>query len=374
MIYYPSLDGLRALAVMIVLVAHAGFPFPQSGGVGVDIFFVLSGFLITSILADEARQGRIYFRNFYARRMLRLMPGLLLACLFVLVTTWVIHRQLDVVPEVAALTYTTNWIRAFTEIRLEPLEHCWSLAIEEQYYLIWPIVILAVETTFHDNRRNALCLLAVSAALGLYRFACVGLYSEKRIYFGLDTHADGLVLGGALAYAINFIRLERPLSQSACVMLSYLLTPVALGVLLYAMWQWPWWSPVTGRIGYSLVAIAAAVVVADLTVGRYSFLRILFRSWALIQIGRISYGIYLLHMPVFVTADAFLPEMGFAKRAALKIVASILVAAMSYYLVERHFLRLKRCFSNPSRKVPPQTEAMPGELESTPAAVASVSE
>ena len=142
-VYYPSLDGLRTIAVGIVLCAHGGVPYFRSGGVGVDLFFVLSGFLITTILITErARTGTIVFRNFYARRFLRLAPALFLTCGFVGVAmTWAEGRFPG--TEIAlAMSYTANWAIAFYKYHLTWLNHCWSLSIEEQFYFIWPLAIL----------------------------------------------------------------------------------------------------------------------------------------------------------------------------------------------------------------------------------------
>lgn len=141
--YYPALDGLRTIAVGIVLCAHGGVTWFRSGGVGVDIFFVLSGFLITTILRTECqRTSGINFRNFYARRFLRLAPALFLTCAVVAVAKPAMGEPFPGTDIALALSYTANWAQALYGHYMTWLNHCWSLAIEEQFYLIWPLVIL----------------------------------------------------------------------------------------------------------------------------------------------------------------------------------------------------------------------------------------
>ena len=183
--YLPALDGVRALAIAIVLAAHGGVAWFRSGGVGVDLFFVLSGFLITSILAAEvAATGRIGFRNFYARRLLRLAPCLLLTCAFVAVARQVTTGQVPWSALVIALTYTANWVRAFSDADLSWLIHCWTLAIEEQFYLLWPPLLLLLERRVRDARTKGFLLVSAALLVAVYRAGMVGLYSD-----GLDTAA-----------------------------------------------------------------------------------------------------------------------------------------------------------------------------------------
>src|SRR5579883_1352567 len=140
--HYAALDGVRAIAVLMVISYHAGNPFHLNGGMGVIIFFVLSGFLITGILSEEIQNiGRIRFGNFYLRRVLRLMPALVLAtALFAVLFTYA-SKHFPGRVVLICLTYTANWIKALTQISLEWMDHCWSLACEEQFYLVWPLVV-----------------------------------------------------------------------------------------------------------------------------------------------------------------------------------------------------------------------------------------
>ena len=202
--YWSSLDGLRAFAVLIVLLSHAGVPLVHAGNIGVDVFFVLSGFLITGILSREYQtHARISLRNFYARRFLRLAPCLFLTCLVAATVTKTFYNFVPYDRLTIAMTYTANWAKALFDYNLGNLVHCWSLAIEEQYYLVWPLVVIALERSRLSSRGKCGTLLLIALLLALYRYAVVGTYSATRIYYGLDTHADGLVLGSALSYLVQ---------------------------------------------------------------------------------------------------------------------------------------------------------------------------
>lgn len=355
--YFPALDGVRALAIGIVLAAHGGVAWFRSGGVGVDLFFVLSGYLITSILAAEvAATGRLSFRNFYARRFLRLAPALLLTCAFVAVA---LHLTTGRVPWSAigiALTYTANWVRAFSDADLSWLIHCWTLAIEEQFYLFWPLVVLALERRVGDARTKGFLLVCGALLVAVYRAGMVGIYSDERINYGLDTRLDSLMAGAALAY---FARAwsAAPLAEDASRRLGRLAAPAAVLVLLLVPRIVTWYSPWMGRYGYVIVAVASAIVIADLVVGRHSLLARVF-SWApLVYIGRISYGLYLYHLPVYFLVEQHLPHLPFPARLALKLALSLGLAALSFQFLERPCLRLKARFEAAAPSAPRRAEA-----------------
>src|ERR1700677_2490575 len=204
---WPALDGLRAFAVLTVMAAHLNDPtlFP-GGGLGVDVFFVISGFLITSILLGEQdKRGRVGFGAFYARRALRLFPALVvvLAVVAVVCATdshiFLAHETLAGIPWI--VLYAGNWLRAFSHAAsLGVLGHTWSLAVEEQFYLIWPVIFVFGIGRIGDRRRAA--ALLVSAALAVMAYRAVVLahgWSINRVSNGSDTHCDGLLLGCALA-------------------------------------------------------------------------------------------------------------------------------------------------------------------------------
>ncbi|MBP7141853.1 MAG: acyltransferase [Opitutaceae bacterium] len=342
--YYPALDGVRTIAVGIVLCAHGGVSWFRSGGVGVDIFFVLSGFLITTILSNERqRTGSIRFRNFYARRFLRLAPALVLTCVLVAVAKAALGESFPSVDIALALTYTSNWARAFYNYQLTWLDHCWSLAIEEQFYLIWPLIVLAVERIARSPAAKAGLLIGGAAVIASYRAWHVGIWPDERINFGLDTRMDSLMAGASLSYLVKALPGGR-FPEGFSKWIGRLGAPAALLTLGVIPRIVTWYSPWMGWIGYVLVAGLAAIVLSDLIAGRHSLLAHPLASRPIVYIGKISYGIYLLHLPVYYIVEKFIPEAPLIVRFGWKVGVSLALASASYFWIERRFLRLKSRF------------------------------
>lgn len=342
--YYPALDGLRTIAVGIVLCAHGGVTYFRSGGVGVDIFFVLSGFLITTILiTEQGRTGSINFRNFYARRFLRLAPALVLACALAAIgTVWLEGRFPG--SEIAfSLSYTANWVQAFYGYHLGSLNHTWSLAVEEQFYVIWPVIMLGLCKLAPRSSVRVAVLLTGAAAIALYRAAMVGTYTDERINFGLDTRMDALMLGAALACLVGGLPGGR-LPDVAGKWLGRVVAPLMLVALLSVPNIVTWYSPWMGWIGYVLVGGAAALVVLDLVAGGHSRLGRVLAARPFVFIGRISYGVYLYHLPVYYAVEKLIPGESLAVRLTVKLVLTFALAIPSFYLVEQRFLKLKSRF------------------------------
>jgi peptidoglycan/LPS O-acetylase OafA/YrhL len=344
--YFKALDGLRAIAVFLVLLAHAQVPFLRSGGVGVDIFFVLSGFLITGILSKEYQQHqKICRKNFYIRRFLRLSPCLI-ACLILYAILSLLSGK-DIRWDVIAIsaTYTSNYARALFQYDLDSMSHCWSLAIEEQYYLIWPLVIYWVERTFKCNLIKFILLIAGAMTLAWYRSSVVGIFSSQRIYFGLDTHMDGLVIGSALAYLHSFAK-QNTIKDQFYRLLSYAVTPSSIACLVVIIMLTTWNSHWMGRFGFTMVGFASAAIIADLVASPYSLIRRPLEMHVLTYLGKISYGIYLYHVPVYHFVSHKLSFMEYHDRIIFMITASLGVASFSYHFIEKPFLRLKHRFSS----------------------------
>jgi peptidoglycan/LPS O-acetylase OafA/YrhL len=356
--HIPGLDGLRGFCVLIVLFGHSGLPYPMSGGAGVDLFFVLSGFLITRILhAERERTGGIHFKNFYVRRLLRLAPCLVLVCVYALVEALFLREPLPLAQIGWSLSYLANWGRALFGVDLAPLSHTWSLAIEEQFYLIWPLVILLVEACFRSPAAKAVLLLTLAFGLAAYRFAIVGHFSATRIYMGLDTHMDGLVLGAALSYGA--LAMKGGLSGNWSRLLGRVIAPAALLGVFLLMALMTWRNPWMGRVGFSLVACAGAVLVADLVLGRHSWIAPLLGGRAIRFLGKISYGTYLWHYPLYHTADRVFAGLPMAAMVAVKLVLSVAIATLSYYGFERRFLGWKGRFVSRTGFVPAVEAARP---------------
>lgn len=370
--YYPALDGLRTIAVGIVLCAHGGVSWFRSGGVGVDIFFVLSGFLITTILSGEhARRGDISFRNFYTRRFLRLAPALVLTCVLVGIAKPALGEPFPGTDILLALTYTANWAQALFGYYLSWLNHCWSLAIEEQFYLLWPWVILLLERKVRTPAAKAGWLLAGAACIAVYRALHVGVWTDERLNFGLDTRMDSLMTGAALSYVVQsslpmFLRLSPPQDDggeertsdkprdrssgqrgTASKLLGRLLAPLAPLALL-TLFTIPqivtWYSPWMGWIGYVIVAGLSAIVLADLVIGKHSLLAPVLATRPMVFVGKISYGVYLYHLPVYFAVEKLIPGSPLVVRLGWKVSVSLALATASYYLIEKRFLALKSRF------------------------------
>lgn len=341
--YYAALDGIRALAVLAVLIAHSAIPYPRSGGVAVDLFFVLSGFLITSVIVAGVRGRTFRFYNFYARRFLKLVPCLLTVCLFVFLT----HKCFGSVnwsAIILALKYTTNWATAVFHIDSGSLVHCWSLSIEEQYYLLWPLIVVAIEAKSRDNIRNGLVLVVFSLFAALYRSAFVGVADSVRINFPLDTRMSNLIMGSALSYLVREISVSDLHFKQISRVLAYAVCPLCVGVLVWIMFTWHWTEPRMGKIGYLLVGLSSSMIILDVTVGRHSMLRWPLELAVLRYIGRISYGIYLYHLPVYELMDYTFVDCWLPQKILTKIGCSIIIAAASFHVIELPFLRLKGRF------------------------------
>jgi peptidoglycan/LPS O-acetylase OafA/YrhL len=350
--YWKSLDGLRAIAVGIVMLAHAGLPFLRSGGAGVDIFFVLSGFLITGILSGEfQRYGSISRRNFYVRRILRLSPCLVACVLLFIVLSLVSFGSVRSDVVLISLTYTSNYARALYGYDLQSMAHCWSLAIEEQYYLAWPLVIVALERYLRTSLNKFLVLLSFALALALYRAAMVGTFSAERIYFALDTHMDGLVLGSALSYFVQFLSSieDRKTLDVFFKRVSRIALPVCILITLGLMYLITWHSPWMGRVGFALVAMASCVAILDLVASPYSLFRNLLETRALTYCGKISYGLYLYHFPIYTFVNYELRPFHWVYRVPIMVLASFAIASLSYHLFEKRFLPLKKHFGHQKR-------------------------
>jgi peptidoglycan/LPS O-acetylase OafA/YrhL len=328
----PALDGLRGVAVLAVLAFHCYWPVFRAGVLGVDLFFVLSGYLITALLLDEhQRRGRIDLAGFYLRRARRLFPalGALLAAAaalpFLLPGFPLAQQTRAAIP--AVVLYAANWVQAFQLWPLGMLVHSWSLAIEEQFYaLVLPAVLVARRLRLTHARGRAL-LLALAAAVAVARAACFARgVSTELLYHATIFRADALLIGCALA---TVLKLDAPGQAPRWLPASALAGGLALMGLAASLTAE---SPFLYLGGFTLVAAFSAVVVA-FAVHRPA--APLLSSRPLAWLGRISYGVYLWHLPLFVLVDTYAPP--FPGRDAAKFALAIAVAAASFRFVERPF-------------------------------------
>lgn len=346
--YHPQLDGLRGIAVLIVMFFHANAPFMRGGGVGVDIFFVLSGFLITILLVSEYENfGAVKLKRFYIRRALRLVPALLALVIMICVASYVMSPvygfRKNMVDSFITITYLTNWSRAFSLHTPDLVGHTWSLAVEEQFYLIWPPLFLLLFRVFKSKAvvfyaAIAIALLSWTVRVALYIHGA----THDRIYNGLDTRADALMFGCAVGLAFTSRRLMRDDDARLLKKILRVSAPVAAVALgVYAM-AGVWSDSYMFRFGLALNSLLALIVIMGLLVHPEGFLaRFMMQKW-LVWVGTLSYGLYLWHLPIFLTmarrnfSNLELNTIGFALTFA--------AASSSYYLLEKPLLRLKKRF------------------------------
>jgi peptidoglycan/LPS O-acetylase OafA/YrhL len=311
--YLPGLDGLRALAVLGVMFYHADMPWMPGGFLGVDVFFVLSGFLITSLLLEEFnRSGRINFKRFYIRRGRRLLPALLLMLAVVGAMAAFVYR--DAAPAfrtdaIASLFYVNNWWyiaadQSYFEFIGRPplLKHLWSLAIEEQFYLIWPLITLVL---LKFGKRRAVLFTALFGAIASTVWMGIlavsngypDLADPSRAYFGTDSHIMGLLLGAALATVWRPGRLSTKLAPGAQAMIMTIGVAALAGVL-WVFFQVGEFSSALYRGGFLAFAALVCVLLAAASHPGTPLGRMLgTQPWR--YIGQRSYGLYLWHWPVF---------------------------------------------------------------------------
>lgn len=348
--YQPALDGLRAIAVLMVLAFHAGLPWAVGGFLGVDVFFVLSGFLITRLLLEERDgTGRIAILRFYGRRALRLFPALfaLLLVAGASALLWLETPQRDWVLRDLWTTaaYQINWWRVFAPreaLALSPLDHTWSLAIEEQFYLLWPISLAALARL---GGPRAVALGAAAGALGsaLLRALLWESGGITRTYFGLDTHADGLLVGAAFA-AVTLSTLPARAPRRAALRAigpagQRAIGPAALLLVLGSAGFVQLEAGALHRAGYVAFALLVVLVIADVLEG--GLLARVLAAPPLVWIGRVSYGLYLWHWPVWWTLRFAAPSLGAGVTLAIYVATSFALAALSHRLIERPALRIK---------------------------------
>lgn len=349
--YEPSLDGVRAIAVLLVMAGHLGLVY--AGGLGVDIFFVLSGYLITAILVSEFyANGRISLTKFYARRALRILPAviLLLVALNLLVTITQPTEQAATfrLDSLGALFYIANWLRAFGR-DLGILGHLWSLSIEEQFYFFWPITLaFLLSRKLSANKIVWLIGLAVLLVNADRIYFYHGIESFNRIYNGLDTRADTLLIGCALGLSGYEI-----LSRRVFALLG-LIGAAFVGYVLFRSYPVPanLQVPFGLTVGGTLFAVGIAFSLAAILSSPQNIFARLLRVPPLVWTGRISYGLYLWHFPVFTFVADWFPALEPALLMTLKVAGTFLCATLSYYLLERPCLNFKTKFSVIRTRVP----------------------
>ena len=347
--YLPGLDGVRALAVIGVLLYHADLSWIPGGFLGVDVFFVLSGFLITSLILEEFdRSGRVDFRKFYLGRARRLLPALILVLVVVSLAAALVYqdaaRQLasDVV---ASIFYVNNWWyiaadQSYFEFIGRPplLKHLWSLAVEEQFYLVWPaIAFLAMRRFARKGVFAVAATLAILSTIWMLQLAVANGFPDfadpSRAYFGTDSHSMGLLIGAAMATFWRPGRMRRALPTGASV----IITAIGIAALLAVIWffvfvgEFTPWLYRGGFLGLALIVATLIAAASHPGVGLGKAMGT--QPWR--YIGQRSYGLYLWHWPVFMATrpGLDLPLDG-VPLLILRLGLTVGIAELSFRFVE----------------------------------------
>jgi peptidoglycan/LPS O-acetylase OafA/YrhL len=357
--HVPALDGLRGAAVLAVVLFHSD-GLLKGGYLGVDLFFVLSGYLITSILvAEHEKNGRIALGRFWVRRARRLLPALLAlmpgVALYALV--WAKYAELAGIraDALATLGYVANWRAIFTNksywdlfIAPSPLEHTWSLAIEEQFYVFFPL--LAAAALSRPSRSKT--LFRVTLGLGLASAALLAWKYDPgrtaRVYLGTDTRASGMLLGAALATRMSpDARLEG--SRGRALGFASLVACVLLGIA---------WAKLDGQDprlyhgGFFVTELLCLTVLAAAVMRPTSLVARFFSLAPLRAVGNVSYGVYLWHWPVFVVMTPDGVHVGPWALFALRVSLTFAIALVSYRFLETPIRKKGLPFGKPGILVP----------------------
>jgi peptidoglycan/LPS O-acetylase OafA/YrhL len=343
--HVAALDGIRGLAVVGVLLFHGGVGWARGGWLGVSVFFTMSGFLITSLLLHEwAASGRISLRRFWDRRARRLLPAALLCLAGIATYAWAFASPADLAnlrgDLLAALGYAANWRFLLRDLSYgdlfsnpSPLQHFWSLAIEEQFYVVYPVVVLAA---LRLGGRRALTALLVVAGVASVAWG-LSLDQLDRVYYGTDTRLAELVAGGLLAV---WASRRPPAGRRLPTALGALALVATLGLwsLVEETSSWVTGGVLTAQAVLSVLLLRAATLEGP--VARLLAVR------PLVAAGTVSYGLYLFHWPLFLVLDEDRLGFGGVGLLAVRIAATTAVAVASYRIVE-HPIRRRQVLTPP---------------------------
>jgi peptidoglycan/LPS O-acetylase OafA/YrhL len=346
--YMPGLDGLRALAVVAVIAYHSEIESVPGGFLGVEIFFVISGYLITALLLEEFNlNSAINLRQFWGRRARRLLPALFLYIGGSVAFAYSMAD--DVVPTkgevLSTLGYVYNWFGIFQEIsytdvfeRKNFFHHLWSLAVEEQFYLLWPILLLCLQRYISRKVTISLLVLGIMSSAFLMWTLYQPFEDPLRVYYGTDTRASGLLIGALLAYIWRPWNAEKselfPKGKDA-------LLPVglgALGILIWANMHYTLLMPDADQLfrgGFLITSIVTAVVIACVVTPNSNLNSILGLA-PFVWVGKRSYGLYLWHWPVFqLTRERVDVDISGWELFAVRMFVTLVLVEISYQCIER---------------------------------------
>ena len=339
--YHAGLDGLRGTMTLGVMAAHVREAWCPGSFVYMDTFFLMSAYLITALLLKGwSRSGEIQFARFYYRRALRLFPAnyVMIAAFCVAAFLWLDDTAGHMKQAVVAGLYVSNWTRAFEVPMPQFLGHTWSLAIEEQYYLLWPVILAGLLKIWGLRARTVVIVLLAALAFAVWRsWLTYDGASIVRLYNGTDTRADALLIGCALGMmlALPGVRGNMGLQNFARVAA----LPCVL-ILLIAGYSLQWEMRAMYAGGSVFFSLVSAVLVAALVLPQRTLAHRIFELPPLVFLGRICYGLYLWHFPIY-----NILRFGFSLSdvwvAGLGIPLTFAIAMLSYRYIESPFLAIK---------------------------------
>ena len=349
-----GLDGVRGVAVLLVFISHFHWilsPDPfltkvtpwhfinrtfEAGFMGVDIFFVLSGFLITSLLMkDRSTNQKNLFKRFYRRRALRLLPALYA----LLIADFFVSRWENFPGDIQwrttwhAILFLNNWniVNNFGEAQND-LGHLWSLGIEEQFYLIWPLTIWLLAKLKIPSKMMIPLILFASLVVMVHR---TSLWNDGTswiiLYIRTDTRLDSLLIGAMFAYVYRHFQVPSKILNSVAT-LSFL----GLVYIKYVLDK----SPFIFEMGWTIIALLAGFIILSVAEGAF-FIQKVFTWRPLTMIGKVSYGLYLWHMPIFVLFGRHVTSGSRPLRLLIAIILACVVTSLSWFFIEKPFLNLK---------------------------------
>jgi peptidoglycan/LPS O-acetylase OafA/YrhL len=335
--FRSDIEGMRGVAVLLVVLFHCGVPACRGGFVGVDVFFALSGYLITGLIVNEVeRSGKLSFRNFYARRVRRLLPASGLVVVSTLLLGWFVYSPLELARYVKWAVYTSLYISNYmfmrdaanyfaSDVALNPYLHTWSLAVEEQFYLFWPAMIIASLALLKSRRGLAMVLLAVCiVSFGL----CILLTQVRQpwAFFSLPTRAWEFALGG-LACLLSKPQLVARTGLIKILGWAGLAGVVASGCLYSAQMNFPGYAAMLPIAGTVAVLIPGAS-------GTPSLLQTVLGHGVLQYLGKLSYSWYLWHWPMILMAEACFPDLTWRGRLFPAAIA-LGLAQITFWILEK---------------------------------------
>lgn len=334
----PMIGGMRAIAVFLVIIFHSGFE-RVPGGLGVLVFFVISGFLITWLLLKEnTRNGTVSLSRFYARRSLRIFPAFYAYALIAIVLMAVLHKQIPWASVVPSLFYVENYFQAWYGDPGTAFSHSWSLGIEEQFYLFWPLLFVAI-------RKRLDLLIRVPAVI----IVCVWVYRailkfgfhvwQGYFYEAFDTRLDHLLIGCLLAILLYFAR-DHPAWNLICERPWVTGVTVAL-LVLSVLAEDRYHDVYRDSVGFIVNPLLCACLIPQLISIRGNWLARWLEWPAVRYLGSISYSLYLYQQIVLQPVAKMLSKTPFALQMLGSIAVLIAVSSGSYFFIEKPFLRLK---------------------------------